>query len=134
MGTKSRQEMHSIVYDAAIEKGPNSVFVKGKQYAAYSMTKNELAKLFESGGYSSDRITWLKVIRSWREYFGDIAPGDTILFNKGAQWMFIIGLMYPEDQNRLFDYAGAHKIPVILGLKLDTSECYDITDFGVEEA
>lgn len=47
MGTVPRNKMHDIAYEDAVKKGPRVVVVGNEQLAAYSLTKKELAALFE---------------------------------------------------------------------------------------
>ncbi len=86
MGTNTRIAMRSIAYDEALKNGPVLLNIQGTTTAAYALRKHELGKLFESNGWSTDRIAWLKAIRGWRNFFHDLTPQDDILFAPGAEW------------------------------------------------
>ena len=128
MGTTSRIAMHNIVREAAVKRGPQVVEYSGTKYAGYCLQKMDLAKLFEINGYSTDRIAWLKTVRSWRLYFGDYCPRDAVLFNKGAEWTFIVGNLTSREYWNLEEFAKVNKVQPI-GITDDNTGLI-INDYG----
>lgn len=116
MGVIPRNRMHDIAYDYAVSHGPRLVMVNDKRLAAYALSKVELAKIFEKeGGYSSDRIAWLKAIRAWGRYYDDAVPVDKVLFNVDAEWNVIFMTMGgSKDFEKLDTFASAHYVDVYM--------------------
>lgn len=110
MGTNSRNAMHDIAYKEAVDKGPQIVRLDDIEVAAYALSKHELARLFEMNNWSSDRISWLKCIRSWREFHNDIAPKDETLYKPGAEWIVVFRTCGADEYHVLDRFAVAHRI------------------------
>lgn len=73
--------MRDLARAEAIRQGPKLIDVNGKKKVAFALTKENLKHIYETAGYNTDGIAWLKQIIRWR-ILGELPPKDEVVLCK----------------------------------------------------
>ena len=100
--------MRNIARDKALQQGPKVIEFNDKQKIAYALNKTDLRVLFETAGFNTDGIAWLKQICRWR-IIGELVPLDkTVLSKTENDWSVIFVSISEEDSWKRHGWAGTH--------------------------
>lgn len=112
---KQAPAMRKLAYEKAIKNGERIIELNGKRCAAYTVTKEELEKLFEEHGFNTDGVSWLNMICRWRKV-GELVPPDRVVKDRNRDDWFVSPLfeLTDMDKENLKSFAGHQEIGRVL--------------------
>ena len=104
----STKQMYDIALAIALDNGPRTIRIGGKETAAYCLSKNELKRIFVEHGYNPRRHAWVNSILDWtwlcnvlvpKEIKDDTVQNCWIAFSYVGDTKLLYLKTYAEDNN-----------------------------------
>lgn len=107
---KTAITMRDLARKAAIDAGPKILEINDQRRVAYAIDKNELKILYESNGFNTDGIGWLKQICRWR-LLGELVPNDATVQSKTSNdWAVCFITLNDAQELMLHSFAGRNEL------------------------